>query len=50
MSASEPFGFESTALEVVEGIDLTGKRAIVTGGRPASASRPRARSPARARR
>jgi NAD(P)-dependent dehydrogenase (short-subunit alcohol dehydrogenase family) len=25
------FGFESTALEVVEGIDLTGKRAIVTG-------------------
>jgi NAD(P)-dependent dehydrogenase (short-subunit alcohol dehydrogenase family) len=26
------FGFESTALEVVEGIDLTGKRAIVTGG------------------
>ena len=27
-----PFGFESTAAEVVEGIDLTGKRAIVTGG------------------
>src|SRR5258708_16481170 len=27
-----PFGFDSTALEVVEGIDLTGKRAIVTGG------------------
>ena len=26
------FGFESTALEVVEGIDLAGKRAIVTGG------------------
>jgi NAD(P)-dependent dehydrogenase (short-subunit alcohol dehydrogenase family) len=26
------FGFESTALEVVEGIDLTGKHAIVTGG------------------
>jgi NAD(P)-dependent dehydrogenase (short-subunit alcohol dehydrogenase family) len=26
------FGYESTALEVVEGIDLTGKRAIVTGG------------------
>lgn len=26
------FGFESTALEVVEGIDLSGKRAIVTGG------------------
>ena len=27
-----PFGFESTAAQVVEGIDLTGKRAIVTGG------------------
>jgi NAD(P)-dependent dehydrogenase (short-subunit alcohol dehydrogenase family) len=27
-----PFGFESTAAEVVAGIDLTGKRAIVTGG------------------
>jgi NAD(P)-dependent dehydrogenase (short-subunit alcohol dehydrogenase family) len=27
-----PFGFDSTAAEVVEGTDLTGKRAIVTGG------------------
>ena len=27
-----PFGAESTAAEVVAGIDLTGKRAIVTGG------------------
>jgi NAD(P)-dependent dehydrogenase (short-subunit alcohol dehydrogenase family) len=27
-----PFGFSSTADEVAEGIDLTGKRAIVTGG------------------
>jgi NAD(P)-dependent dehydrogenase (short-subunit alcohol dehydrogenase family) len=27
-----PFGAESTALEVVEGVDLAGKRAIVTGG------------------
>jgi NAD(P)-dependent dehydrogenase (short-subunit alcohol dehydrogenase family) len=26
-----PFGFGSTAAEVIEGIDLTGKRAIVTG-------------------
>jgi len=26
------FGFESTAAEVVEGVDLSGKRAIVTGG------------------
>lgn len=27
-----PFSFESTASEVVEGIDLTGRRTIVTGG------------------
>jgi NAD(P)-dependent dehydrogenase (short-subunit alcohol dehydrogenase family) len=27
-----PFGFESTAAEVVDGIDLNGKRTIVTGG------------------
>ena len=27
-----PFGYRSTALEVVEGIDLTGKTAFVTGG------------------
>lgn len=27
-----PFGFTSTADQVIEGIDLTGKRAIVTGG------------------
>jgi NAD(P)-dependent dehydrogenase (short-subunit alcohol dehydrogenase family) len=27
-----PFGFESTAAQVAAGIDLTGKRAIVTGG------------------
>jgi NAD(P)-dependent dehydrogenase (short-subunit alcohol dehydrogenase family) len=27
-----PFGFESTAARVIEGIDLSGKRAIVTGG------------------
>jgi NAD(P)-dependent dehydrogenase (short-subunit alcohol dehydrogenase family) len=26
-----PFGFESTAAEVIDGIDLSGKRAIVTG-------------------
>jgi NAD(P)-dependent dehydrogenase (short-subunit alcohol dehydrogenase family) len=29
---STPFGAESTAAEVVDGIDLGGKRAIVTGG------------------
>jgi NAD(P)-dependent dehydrogenase (short-subunit alcohol dehydrogenase family) len=27
-----PFGAESTAAEVIEGLDLTGKRVIVTGG------------------
>lgn len=27
-----PFGFHSTAHEVIEGVDLSGKRAIVTGG------------------
>jgi NAD(P)-dependent dehydrogenase (short-subunit alcohol dehydrogenase family) len=27
-----PFGFESTAAEAAEGVDLSGKRAIVTGG------------------
>jgi NAD(P)-dependent dehydrogenase (short-subunit alcohol dehydrogenase family) len=27
-----PFGYETTAAEVVETVDLTGKRAIVTGG------------------
>jgi NAD(P)-dependent dehydrogenase (short-subunit alcohol dehydrogenase family) len=26
------FGYETTAAEVVEGVDLTGKRAVVTGG------------------
>jgi hypothetical protein len=26
------FGFGSTAAEVIEGVDLSGKRAIVTGG------------------
>ncbi|MFD8493506.1 SDR family NAD(P)-dependent oxidoreductase [Amycolatopsis sp. NPDC059657] len=32
MTLSTNFGFASTAAEVVEGIDLTGRRAIVTGG------------------
>ena len=27
-----PFGYESTAAEVIAGVDLTGRRAIVTGG------------------
>ncbi|GAA1604839.1 SDR family NAD(P)-dependent oxidoreductase [Kribbella hippodromi] len=27
-----PFGFESTAAEVIAGVDLSGRRAIVTGG------------------
>ena len=29
---STPFGYETTAAEVVEAVDLTGKRAVVTGG------------------
>ncbi|MEH1057837.1 SDR family NAD(P)-dependent oxidoreductase [Micromonospora sp. CPCC 206171] len=32
MSISTPFSRESTAMEVVRGIDLTGRRAVVTGG------------------
>jgi NAD(P)-dependent dehydrogenase (short-subunit alcohol dehydrogenase family) len=32
MSTITAFGFETTAAEVVEGLDLSGKRAIVTGG------------------
>ncbi|HEY4095387.1 MAG TPA: SDR family NAD(P)-dependent oxidoreductase [Baekduia sp.] len=27
-----PYGFETTADEVIDGVDLTGKRAIITGG------------------
>jgi NAD(P)-dependent dehydrogenase (short-subunit alcohol dehydrogenase family) len=30
--AITPFGFDSTAAEVIDGIDLRGRRAIVTGG------------------
>lgn len=29
---STPFGFHTTALEVLQGVDLQGRRAIVTGG------------------
>lgn len=29
---STPFGFRSTAAEVADGIDLTGKRVVITGG------------------
>jgi NAD(P)-dependent dehydrogenase (short-subunit alcohol dehydrogenase family) len=31
-SIKTPFGFDTTAMEAIEGIDLTGRRAIVTGG------------------
>ncbi len=31
-ASTVPFGFDSTAAEVVEGVDLSAKRAIVTGG------------------
>ena len=27
-----PFGYRSTAMEVVDGVDLAGKRVVVTGG------------------
>src|SRR4051812_44921907 len=27
-----PFGYDSTAAEVIAGVDLTGRRAVVTGG------------------
>jgi NAD(P)-dependent dehydrogenase (short-subunit alcohol dehydrogenase family) len=30
-SITTPFGFDTTAMDVVEGVDLSGKRAIVTG-------------------
>ena len=29
---ASPFGYRSTALEVIAGIDLTGQTALVTGG------------------
>lgn len=32
VSITTPFGFHSTATEVLAGVDLTGKQAIVTGG------------------
>jgi NAD(P)-dependent dehydrogenase (short-subunit alcohol dehydrogenase family) len=31
LNLSTPFGFESTADDVIRGVDLTGKRAVVTG-------------------
>ena len=31
-ASTAPFGFDSTAAEVVKGLDLSTKRAIVTGG------------------
>lgn len=43
-----PFGPQSTAAEVIAGVDLTGRRAVVTGatgglgGRPPAPSRRRA--------
>jgi NAD(P)-dependent dehydrogenase (short-subunit alcohol dehydrogenase family) len=32
MAITTPFGFDSTAAQVAAGIDLSGKRAVVTGG------------------
>ena len=31
-ASTAPFGFDSTAAEVIEGVNLSDKRAIVTGG------------------
>ena len=44
-----PFGFDSTAAEVVAGIDLSGKRAIVTGASSGIGVERRGRWRARAR-
>ena len=44
-----PFGFDSTAAEVIAGIDLSGSGRSSPAARPGSASRPPARWPARAR-
>ena len=30
--STTPFGFETTALEVLDGVDLSGRKAIITGG------------------
>ena len=43
------FDDHTTALEVIEGIDLGGRRAIVTGGASGIGSRRRGRSRTRAR-
>ena len=45
-----PFKWETTAAEVVAGINLGGSRVIVTVGHPASAWRLRVRSPPPAQR
>jgi hypothetical protein len=34
-----PSGFSSTADDVIDGIDLSGRRAIVTGGAPPTVGR-----------
>ena len=49
-SIRTPFGFESTAADVIAGVDLHEKRATSVAVPPASASRPLGRWPARVRR
>jgi len=45
----DPFNAQSTAAEVIAGVDLTGKRAVVTGARPGLAGDRRALAAAGAR-
>jgi hypothetical protein len=49
-SIRTPFGYSSTADDVIDGIDLSGRRAIVRAARPVSASKPPVLSPRRGRR
>ena len=45
-ASTAPFGFDSTVAEVVEGVDLSAKRAIVTGGSSGIGIKPPGRWPA----
>jgi hypothetical protein len=49
-SIRTPFGFSSTADDVIDGIDLSGRRAIVTGGSSGIGVEPLVPSPRRGRR
>jgi hypothetical protein len=49
-SIRTPFGFSSTTDDVIDGVDLSDRCAIVTAARPVSASKPLVPSPRRGRR